>query len=74
MSSPFSLLSGSSIFASIVCFNEVGDSQISNVGNGAIALLSTVPDPPINLVRNTEISFDQTIIAFKWDNGVSNGN
>jgi len=53
MSSPFNLVSGSSVFASVVCYNLVGESPNSDVGNGAVIVVSTVPDAPINLARDT---------------------
>jgi hypothetical protein len=49
MAPPFSLKSGSSVYASVVCYNGVGDSPNSGVGNGAIVIVSNVPDAPTNL-------------------------
>lgn len=74
MASPFNLVSGSSVFVSIVCYNSVGNSQHSDVGSGAIIVVSTKPDAPINLVRNTVVVLDQTKISFTWSNGAFNGN
>jgi len=43
--------------------NQFGDSLVSNSGNGATIVL--VPDAPISLVKNTQIS-SSTVIAFSW--------
>jgi hypothetical protein len=45
--SPFELDWGSSIYAKVIASNVYGDSPESNEGNGAI--ITTNPDPPINL-------------------------
>jgi hypothetical protein len=74
MASPFSLVSGSSIYASVVAYNNVGDSPNSDVGNGALIVVSAVPDAPINLLRNPLISLDKTKISFEWEDGVADGN
>lgn len=60
MASPFFLVEGSSVYASVVCFNAVGDSPDSDVGNGAMVIVSTVPDAPVGLARSTLISLDKT--------------
>jgi hypothetical protein len=49
MGAPYNLLTGSSVFASVIAYNAVGMSQNSDVGNGALIIVSTVPDAPINL-------------------------
>ena len=47
MAAPFSLNWGSSVFATIQTINIVGNSDVSEPGNGAI--LITNPDAPVNL-------------------------
>ena len=49
MTTPFNLLTGSSIYASVVAYNAVGDSHNSDVGNGAMVIVSTIPDAPVDL-------------------------
>ena len=46
MAPPFSLLTGSSVYASVVSYNLVGNSTNSPVGNGATILVSSVPASP----------------------------
>jgi hypothetical protein len=46
MQTPFNLAWGSSISAKIIAYNAYGDSDYSELGNGAI--ITTYPDPPIN--------------------------
>lgn len=74
MASPFNLVSGSSVYASIICYNSVGNSQHSDVGNGAIIMVSTIPSAPVNLVRNTIVTLSSTQISLTWTDGSSNGN
>jgi len=47
----FNLPWGSSIYAKITAYNQYGDSDESNEGNGA--KISTIPDSPINLAENS---------------------
>jgi hypothetical protein len=58
MNSPFSLQIGSSVFVSVTCYNEIGESPNSDVGNGAIIVISTEPDAPLNLQRNLAEQYD----------------
>lgn len=74
MAHPFNLQWGSSIYASIVAYNLVGDSPNSDVGNGAIVIVSTVPDPPRYVARSSTISLDMTRISIVWEDGASDGN
>jgi len=67
IASPYSLLQGSSIYASVVAYNAVGDSPNSDVGNGALVIVSRVPDAPINLMRDVMVTLDKTKISFKWE-------
>ena len=48
----------------------MGDSLNSNAGNGAV--ITRVPDSPINLSNNVPISNAERI-GFLWDNGIENG-
>lgn len=73
MASPFSLLTGSSIYASVIAYNAVGDSPNSDVGNGALVIVSTVPGAPINLRRDALVTLDKTKISFEWEDA-SDGN
>lgn len=74
MSSPFSLVSGSSVYASVICYNGVGDSPNSDVGNGATVVVSSVPDAPHTLARSLIISLDKTSISITWLEGAQDGN
>jgi hypothetical protein len=74
MAAPYNLLTGSSVFASVVAYNAVGMSQNSDVGNGAVILVSTVPDAPLNLQRNPLVSPSKNSISFTWIEGLKNGN
>ena len=73
MASPFNLKKGASISASVVAFNQVGDSGTSDVGNGAQVIVSTVPDAPINLARSATVTYDKTKIAIVWSDGAHDG-
>ena len=74
IASPFNLQTRSSIYASVVAYNAVGDSPVSDVGNGAIVLVSTVPDPPRFISRNPNKVLDMTRISIIWEDGISDGN
>lgn len=65
---------GSSVYASVVAYNEVGDSPNSGVGNGATVVVSTVPDAPQFVARNQLVAYDMTKIAIVWEDGDHDGN
>ena len=70
--SPFSLVSGSSIFAKVIATNQIGDSVASEPGNGAELIYSVVPDAPVNLARDS-VTTTTTQIGLLWDAGASDG-
>jgi hypothetical protein len=74
MASPFNLVSQSSVYASVVAINGVGSSPNSNVGNGAIIIVSSVPSAPVDLQRSSIVALDKTKISIVWSDGPSNGN
>jgi hypothetical protein len=74
MASPFSLTVGMSVYASIVCYNGVGDSPNSDVGNGATVIVSQVPDAPLSLARSLIISLDKTSVSYVWEDAAFDGN
>jgi hypothetical protein len=51
---PYNLLLGYSIYIKISAVNDYGDSIPSNAGNGAVIVL--VPDAPISLVNNLDVT------------------
>lgn len=65
---------GASVYASIVCYNGVGDSPNSDVGNGATVIVSTVPDSPVNLSRSLIVSLEKTQTSYIWEDGLHDGN
>jgi hypothetical protein len=67
---PFELPWGSSVYANVVATNIMGDSLTSPAGNGA--MITRVPDPPANVVKNTLVS-NAVTIGIIWDNGVESG-
>jgi hypothetical protein len=75
---PISVLLGSpfllsdNVYAKVSASNVVGDSQYSDVGNGAIITMSYPPDAPTNLLRN-DASTTRTVLAFTWTDGASDG-
>jgi hypothetical protein len=74
MASPYSLVAGNSVYASVVCYNGVGESPNSNVGNGATVVVSSVTDAPVDVARSTIISLDKTSISIVWADGAFDGN
>lgn len=68
--SPFDLPWGSSIFARVSATNIMGFSLTSSVGNGA--MITRVPDPPVNLIVDASIS-NAVTIKILWDNGPESG-
>lgn len=61
---------GSSISVKVVAVNFYGDSEFSNVGDGAV--IQFVPDAPLDLTNDFTTSSD-IVIRFTWTEGVSNG-
>ena len=62
-SSPYNLQWGASVFAKVFATNIYGDSLISDEGNGAI--ITTTPDPPLNLKEDTTQRTKSTL-AITW--------
>jgi hypothetical protein len=70
INTPFNIEWGSSIYAKVIATNQYGDSEISDVGNGAIII--TYPDAPLNLREDRSIR-DSSTLGLLWDEGESNG-
>jgi hypothetical protein len=68
--SPFELPWGSSIYVKVAATNIMGVSVTSQAGNGA--MITRVPDAPVNLVVDSSIS-NAVNIGILWDNGVESG-
>jgi hypothetical protein len=71
-SSPWSLSTGTSVFAKIIAINAMGESSYSTGGNGAVIKLSVVPDAPISLARDDANTWEGQI-TLNWADGVSDG-
>lgn len=69
-SDTFNLPWGSSIYAQVIAVNIVGDSLVSDTGNGATIL--TTPDAPVNLVQDDSTT-NSNSIGFIWEEGAANG-
>ena len=67
---PYSLLVHESIEIKVIATNSYGDSDYSEAGNGAETRF--VPDAPINLTRDEEVT-DAYVIRFTWTEGLSDG-
>lgn len=63
LNAPLNLQWGSEIWAYIVAYNAYGDSEPSQIGNGAIVLV--VPDAPLNLVE-VYAQRDATSLGLDW--------
>lgn len=70
IASPFDLPWGSSVYATIIATNLVGDSIVSDEGNGARIL--TYPDPPTALA-NDPTQTSATKILFTYLDGTEDG-
>jgi hypothetical protein len=67
---PFGLDWGASIYGKVRAVNQVGTSEYSDVGNGAVIL--TAPDVPINFADVPSITTSSKI-GLSWEEGASNG-
>lgn len=67
---PFNLPWGESVFAKVTAFNHRGSSGTSEAGNGAIIV--TRPDPPINLLEDTQYRTASTL-GLTWEAAAENG-
>ncbi len=67
---PFSLPWGADITVKIIATNTKGDSDESNPGSGAI--ITTIPDKPINLIEDIEYRTSSTL-GLSWEDGLDNG-
>lgn len=67
---PYLLAWGSSVYARVLATNNLGDSLVSDAGNGAIIL--TYPDAPVDLM-NDEQQTSGTQISLVWTEGTSSG-
>jgi len=72
MAGPFSLTTGSSVWAQVVATNKMGSSASSSAGNGAVITYSTVPAAPISLVKDAANTFAGQI-TFSWSLGSYDG-
>lgn len=61
---------GSSIVVKLIAYNNYGDSEESDPGNGAVIL--TYPDAPVN-VAEVYSERAATSLGLSWDKGASNG-
>jgi hypothetical protein len=52
LGAPFNLVYGSSVKARVAAVNVIGTSLLSTAGNGAVILMSYIPDAPTNLTTN----------------------
>lgn len=64
------MLLGDSIFATVTATNKYGESEPSDAGNDAVVL--EVPDAPINLADNVQVT-TAYVIGFTWSDGDSYG-
>jgi len=69
---PFLLQPGASIFAKVIATNDIGDSPISEAGNGAVFVWKYVPDAPVLLSRDP-ITTTTTQVGLLWSRGTSDG-
>ena len=60
---PYFLSWGDSVYATVMATNIIGDSLVSEQGNGAVIL--RVPEPPYNLVDVPEITLGEQI-GLNW--------
>lgn len=67
---PYNLEQGDSIYAKIIAINHYGESPISLAGNGA--LVQVVPDAPINLVNDEDVT-NAFHIAIDWEPAANDG-
>ena len=64
--SPFNLVDSDSIYARVTAFNAIGNSAVSQEGNGA-KIAGDAPGVPLNLRRSDVITPQDTSIALDWD-------
>jgi hypothetical protein len=67
---PYHLPYGSSVYAKVMAINIIGNSLISDEGNGAIIL--TIPDAPTDLA-NVPATTSSSQIGLTWNEGTENG-
>ena len=60
---PYTLVWGDSIYATVLATNSVGSSAASDPGNGAV--ITTYPNPPSLLANNAGIT-STTVIGLTW--------
>ena len=61
--SPFNLSNSDKVNATVISINLLGDSDVSNVGNGAIIV--TTPEAPTNLVKDHSLTTTNQV-SFAW--------
>ena len=67
---PFEIEWATSVWATVQAHNSYGSSGVSEQGNGAIIV--TIPDAPVNLRNDFEVSTANQI-KIMWDDGAFNG-
>jgi hypothetical protein len=69
-SAPYNLILGDSVWVKVISVNTYGESELSQPGNGAVIQL--VPDAPINLTNDLQVT-NANAIKLSWEEGASNG-
>lgn len=67
---PYHHVWGASIWAKVIAINVVGNSPISDEGNGAIIL--TYPDAPTDLANVPAVTNSEQV-GLSWNEGAANG-
>jgi len=67
---PFYLEWGDSVYAKVTAINVIGNSLVSDEGNGAIIL--TIPDAPTDLANDATVTTSSQI-GLTWNEGATNG-
>lgn len=70
ITSPFDLEKDDQVYVRVTASNLYGESEISNIGSGAVIVL--VPDAPLTLNDVPEVTL-QDRIGLAWTDGVADG-
>jgi hypothetical protein len=60
------------VYAKVSAINQVGESEYSTPGNGAVITMSYTPDAPVNLAKDFALT-SKSQISLVWEDGSSNG-
>lgn len=69
---PYNMVDGTPVNVKITATNILGESAESDIGGGAVIFIPLIPDAPVNLINNGDLT-NKVRASFTWQNGADDG-